>query len=221
MHEQQSKVYQLRIWLKEISPMVWRRLLIKDTYTIADLHYCLQISFAWSDSHLHQFIIYGKAYGLYYAGGMHFSDDANQVYLDQFQLRLNERFIYQYNFNDDWEYELRLEKILPINTKYEYPLCSAGNRTAPPEDCGGPEAFMALLEQNQSHYSLEWRLLDLVEDYKNGEKDLGDFREEVEDLRFWATAYKFDKKSTNRKLKKYFSNANRCDISIEEVIDEY
>jgi len=60
MHEQPSKVYQLRIWLKEISPMIWRRLLIKNTCTIADFHYCMQIAFKWSDSHLHQFIIYGK-----------------------------------------------------------------------------------------------------------------------------------------------------------------
>jgi len=199
--------------------MVWRRLLIKDTNTIADLHDCMQIIFGWSDFHLHQFIIYGKAYGLSYVGGINFYDNAHQVYLEKFQFRLNERFIYQYNFNDHWEYELRVEKILPINLKNEYPSCSAGNRRAPPEDCGGPEAFMALVEQN--HGRLEWRLLDLVTEYKNGEKDLEGFTEGIEGLHYWATAHKFDKKSTNRKLKKYFSNANRCDISIEEVIDEY
>ena len=179
----------------------------------------MQIIFGWSDSHLHQFIIYGKPYGLFYVGGINFYNNAHQVYLEKFQFRLNERFIYQYNFNDHWEYELRVEKILPISSKNEYPLCSTGNRRAPPEDCGGPEAFMALVEQNNGR--LEWRLFDLVAEYENGEKDLEDFTEGIEDLHYWATAHKFDKKSTNRKLKKYFSNTNRCDISLEEVIDEY
>ncbi len=53
----QVKVYQLRVYLRQISPMIWRRLLVRSDSTIADLHYTLQIAMGWDDFHLHQFII--------------------------------------------------------------------------------------------------------------------------------------------------------------------
>jgi hypothetical protein len=39
------EVYQLHVWLREISPLIWRRLLVSSDSTIADLHYILQIGF--------------------------------------------------------------------------------------------------------------------------------------------------------------------------------
>ena len=36
-------VHQFRIWLREISPMIWRRVLLRSDQTLADLHYALQI----------------------------------------------------------------------------------------------------------------------------------------------------------------------------------
>ena len=46
--------------------MIWRRLLVTDATTIVDLHVTIQIAFGWSDSHLHQFVIHGKSYGIAY-----------------------------------------------------------------------------------------------------------------------------------------------------------
>jgi hypothetical protein len=46
--------------LRGISPLVWRRVLIRSDDTIADLHYILQIVFCWTDSHLHRFVIRGR-----------------------------------------------------------------------------------------------------------------------------------------------------------------
>ena len=56
-------VFQLRLRLCAISPLIWRRLLVHATTTIADLHHIIQIAFGWTDSHLHRFVIYGKDYG--------------------------------------------------------------------------------------------------------------------------------------------------------------
>lgn len=53
------EVYQMRVWIREISPQIWRGLLVRSDSTIADLHAILQISFGWSDDHLHQFLIPG------------------------------------------------------------------------------------------------------------------------------------------------------------------
>jgi len=48
-------IYQLKVVLLDVSPMIWRRLLVCGDNTIADLHYILQISLGWSDDHLHRF----------------------------------------------------------------------------------------------------------------------------------------------------------------------
>jgi Plasmid pRiA4b ORF-3-like protein len=52
-------VYQLHVWLREITPLIWRRLLVRSDSTIADLHYTLQIAMGWDDAHLHRFRIRG------------------------------------------------------------------------------------------------------------------------------------------------------------------
>ena len=47
------------------------------------------------------------------------------------------KFLYEYDFGDGWEHELLLEKMLPKDMETRYPICLAGKRACPPEDCGG------------------------------------------------------------------------------------
>lgn len=68
-------VYQFKVVLRGIRPMMWRRLLLRSDHSVADLHYAIQIAMGWSDSHLHQFHIHGKDFGVEYEGGVGFSDD--------------------------------------------------------------------------------------------------------------------------------------------------
>ena len=65
-----SVIYQLKVVLLGISPMIWRRVLVHGDSTIADLHYIIQIAMGWSDDHLHQFRIHGKLYGIARIGGI-------------------------------------------------------------------------------------------------------------------------------------------------------
>lgn len=62
------KVYQLKVALRAISPLIWRRLLVTSDMTIAQLHDIVQIAMGWEDLHLHQFRIHGKTYGIYRNG---------------------------------------------------------------------------------------------------------------------------------------------------------
>ena len=48
-------VYQFKISLDNISPSVWRRIQVPETYTFWDLHVAIQDSMGWLDYHLHQF----------------------------------------------------------------------------------------------------------------------------------------------------------------------
>src|SRR5437868_14571076 len=48
-------VYQVRVVLRGVSPLIWRRLLVRSDSTIADLHATLQRALGWSDEHLNRF----------------------------------------------------------------------------------------------------------------------------------------------------------------------
>jgi hypothetical protein len=148
-------VYQLKIHLRGVTPMVWRRVLIKASASIADLHAIIQAVMGWEDLHLHQFHIHGKTYGIYRDGGMHFRDDPRQVRLHDFKLRQGERFLYDYDMGDFWDHEIRLERIVPLEPRKKYPVCTGGHGDCPPEDCGGPSGFMSLMEQRSSWFELE------------------------------------------------------------------
>src|SRR6267143_1126273 len=52
-------VYQVRVVLRGVSPLIWRRLLVHSDSTLADLHAALQLAFGWSDEHLNRFVIHG------------------------------------------------------------------------------------------------------------------------------------------------------------------
>jgi hypothetical protein len=53
--------YLFHVWIRQNSPMIWRRLLVHSDSSIADLHYTPQIAFGWSDEHLNRFHIHGHS----------------------------------------------------------------------------------------------------------------------------------------------------------------
>ena len=87
-----AAVYQLRVVVRGISPMIWRRLLVPADITIAGLHTVVQTVFGWSGEHLHRFLIHGCEYGICYVGGPGFRDDARTIRLGELGLRRSERF---------------------------------------------------------------------------------------------------------------------------------
>ncbi len=197
MSQQQTPepiIYQLKVVLLCISPMIWRRLLVCGNSTITDLHYIIQIAMGWSDDHLNRFRIHGKQYGVTRLGGLTFSDDPDTVKLKDFRFRINERFLYQYDFTDNWQHEVRVENILVHDLRKDYPLCIGGKRACPPEDCGGPLRFMALREHYSTFYIME-RLLKVIED-----GDTEDYEEDLDALNYWFHAACFDRKAANRRL---------------------
>jgi len=199
-----EEVYQLHIWLCSISPMIWRRALVRSNTTIADLQAIIGILFGWSDEHLHQFIIRGKRYGVPHLGGIVFRDDAETIPRSRFRFRDKERFSYEYDFGDFWQHVVRVEKKLPFNPRKAYPVCIGGSQSSPLEDCGGPEAIMILRQRHSI-----WDLHEYIEDIRE-EGEVGD---EMDDklhsyLDFLKT-YLFDREAINRRLQLYAAGDKR------------
>jgi hypothetical protein len=192
------EIYQLKISLLGISPMIWRRLLVYSGSSIADLHHFIQIAMGWEDIHLHRFIIHAQEYGIYRSGGIWFDSNAYQVKLHHFGFRRNEKFRYDYDFGDDWQHEIRVEAILPVEDKKVYPMCIAGKRAAPAEDCGGVEGY---LEQQQA---APIETIELFRELVSNEMELraGD-REALQELLPWLDLEHFDRRAVNRRLRLY------------------
>src|SRR5882762_11795199 len=86
-------VYQLRVVLRGVSPLIWCRLPVRNNSSIADLHTTLQLASGWSDEHLNRFVVHGREYGVAHPGGLWFRDDPHEVHLADLGLRIGERFL--------------------------------------------------------------------------------------------------------------------------------
>jgi len=157
-------IYQLKITLKEVKPPIWRRLQVKSDITLLALHKTIQKVMGWTDSHLHEFIVKGVSYG----------DSEDEDALNERRHRLNkllleekEKFFYVYDFGDNWEHVILLEKILPFDADARYPVCLTGKRSGPLEDCGGPWGYMELLDvlEDPNHPEYEERMEWTGEDF--------------------------------------------------------
>lgn len=76
---------------------------------------------------------------------LHFMD-SRRTKLSKVVTREKSGFAYEYDFGDSWEHQILVEKILPPEPGGQYPVCLAGKRACPPEDCGGIWGYDELLE---------------------------------------------------------------------------
>jgi hypothetical protein len=132
-----ASLLQFKIWLLKVSPMVWRRILVPSTCTLRELHGTIQVAMGWEGTHLFEFCLRAARYGSW-----ELSAASPNVTLAELQLRKGARFTYEYDLNIPWEHEIRLENRAEPETGKRYPACLAGDGNCPPEDCGGPAAFM-------------------------------------------------------------------------------
>ena len=154
-------IYQLKITLQDIKPPVWRRVQVKDC-TLAKLHGIIQTCLGWSISHLHAFEVGGEQFGEPDPDGMMETEDERKAKLSRVVAQGFKKFSYTYDFGDNWDHTIQVEKVLDAEAGVRYPRCTAGKRACPPEDCGGAWGYHDFLEaiQNPKHERhedlLEW-----------------------------------------------------------------
>lgn len=136
-----KKYYSLRIELLYIKPLVWRRLMVPTTITLAELHLAIQGAMGWTNSHLHQFDIGGKSYGEpdEYGDMAIISEKAKK--LSTLLSNAQDEFLYQYDFGDNWQHRVVVEQAQQAHPAWSGPLCVAGERACPLEDVGGTYGY--------------------------------------------------------------------------------
>src|SRR3954452_1556660 len=140
-------IYQLCVRLQDVAPAIWRRLLVPSWITLATLHRVLQIAMGWTNSHLHQFDIAGKHYGI---PDPEWPDmmpvDERRVTLAMCLTPKVTSFTYEYDFGDGWEHVIQVESTQPADDSRSHPLCVAGANACPPEDVGGTSGYFEFVQ---------------------------------------------------------------------------
>ena len=107
-------IYTIKISVHGVSLMMWHRLRFSGSISYTQLHHIIQIAMGWDDDHLHIFRFYGKEYGIYYPGGKLYSDDPDDIRIDQFEFEPGNRIIDTYNFIDNHVHDNRVHGELLI-----------------------------------------------------------------------------------------------------------
>jgi len=146
-----STVLQFRIALQDISPIIWRRIVVPEKCSFWDFHVAIQDSMGWLDYHLHEFTVTKPGSEIATIGIP--DDDRDdmttvpgwEIGLSKYFKRPGDRAFYLYDFGDSWGHEVLLEGVLLRKKDMEYPVCVAGERACPPEDCQGTFGYERLL----------------------------------------------------------------------------
>jgi len=133
-----AAILQLHIELRGTKPKIWRRVLVPETITLAKLHGVIQAVFGWGGGHLHEFSVAEERYGTldpdYDAPGSVRSERTTRL---ASALGSSRTMNYVYDFGDNWQHRIKVEKTLMPDPQLELPLCVGGANAAPPDDCGG------------------------------------------------------------------------------------
>jgi hypothetical protein len=185
--DQPAPIYQLKVGLRGATPPIWRRLEVPADISLARLHRIIQVAFAWDGSHLHVFQTPYGEFGIADAELGHRAEAP--VTLEQVAPTARSTIRYTYDFGDDWEHDVVVEKVLDRDSTVSYPRCTGGRRAAPPEDCGGIWGYADLTQAvtdptHPGHEDmLEWLGLSDAADFDPAEFDAQTVTQALSELR--------------------------------------
>lgn len=151
-------IFQFKISLLDVGVPVWRRVQVNSHTTFRELHDVIQVAFEWYDSHLHNFAIRKlngqKIQKIFiepdneyqgpnsdtgwgsFASSIEILNE-NEESLAKWFKQEKDRVVYTYDFGDDWEHEIVLEKILEPAPDMYYPICLKAKNDTPEENSRG------------------------------------------------------------------------------------
>lgn len=135
------EIYQLKIVAKEVKPKVERVIWIKSTATFFNLHYAIQHLFGFQGGHLFEFSSARDAAAI--SDGEDNSRLAERVKLCS-EFKYVKKINYTYDFGNNWEFSITLQKTLPYNDVLSYPFCISHTGGMLIEDCGGAYCYNLL-----------------------------------------------------------------------------
>lgn len=199
-------VYQLKCKLQHTKPAVFRTFLVDCSINFYELHHILQIVMGWYNCHLFNF-----KYHDYYLELPNVADDEYDTFgrfqkVDPRKIILSEFFIspknsinYTYDFGDNWQHEILLQKIIESNdVSTSLPFCIKGKYACPPEDCGSIPGYYNIIDvmSNPKHREYKSYVEWLGDPFDMEGFDIDFVNEELNNLKGYIAEWedgKFDK----------------------------
>ncbi|MDQ0093355.1 plasmid pRiA4b ORF-3 family protein [Paeniglutamicibacter psychrophenolicus] len=159
-----EKAYEHKVMIQHSSPPIWRRLRVPAGIPLDEFHHLIQASFDWDNSHLHLFRKPGKG-GTFYSNEYVETVPWEEAHIDESTVLLaqvlqneKESLFYEYDFGDNWQHRITLEKILETQDAGPLPSCTGGRGMAPADDTGGPWGWASKVEASNdpAHPDYEW-----------------------------------------------------------------
>ena len=165
-------IARLSVTLQDVEPKVTRRLEVPADIRLDRLHLVLQAAMGWTNAHLYEIRAGDVGWGIpdpdwpdgplnakkatlwdVVEGSKHASNGAKTLH-------------YTYDFGDNWEHVVRIERFTDPDPAASYPVLIAASGRCPPEDIGGfpgYEEFLAAIadpDQERHEEINEWRPAD-------------------------------------------------------------
>ena len=144
----------LEISLRHIKPRIWRSFSMPGNIRLDRLHDVIQAVMGWTDKHLHSFRLGNHEYLQADPNDASWSQTMGETIIhneSKHTLRdlmpvAGDKFLYTYDFGDDWEHDVKVKAILPAPKRMKTASCHHGARACPPEDCGSVPGYYELCE---------------------------------------------------------------------------
>lgn len=174
-----SQALEFEVSLMEIKPRIWRRFILREDASFADLHAAIQDAGPWQGYHLWEFRRTVSGHALAAAPdpeNPYPAPDARNVSLGSYFRSEKDSCVYVYDFGDTWLHRVTFRRRCDIPLDYSRQLIS-GARAFPLEDSGGVPGYftcliaMGALPAGQTPYEVdadeleekrEWIPLDWV-----------------------------------------------------------
>ena len=129
--------YMLKVLLEDTHPPVWRRIIVPEKITFADLHEIIGTVFGWDGSHLHDFVTPSRrvTIGSNAEWEEDYDCDEQEILVDHFWDSC--KWVrYTYDFGDDWKHKVTYEKTdEDYHGRTAFLVKAKGDNFR--EDCGG------------------------------------------------------------------------------------
>lgn len=162
------KAYQIKIVIKNSKPPIWRRCIVPAGITFSQLGIILNKIMGWSGYHLSEYEFYHLQLQLREED--EFDEfvpmwdfdllDSSKTFINEY-MEQQEWFTYTYDFGDDWQHRVTIEKIIE-DYPNNYPQVIKYKGDCPMEDCGGIEGYYECIdvirdnENPESNERREW-----------------------------------------------------------------
>lgn len=138
----------LRITLIGLDPAPWRPVEVPLSMSFKGLHDTIQAAFLWTNSHLFEFALDDRRYGIYFDDdfGGEPTNDASNARLTKLARSKVRQFLYTYDMGDNWEHLIKVLELFVAPPDMLLPAFLDGKWRTPPEDVGGPPGFEMFLD---------------------------------------------------------------------------